>query len=203
MTSIKPQANKRSAQSHPSPEASKRPQSKARPTEKIFTSANVAIAVSVISIGFTAATYFDQSTANSAQIRVDQATASAFLRHNAERVSYYLGTPARFPRKGAPPLIIANRSLGPLRNMAFNLGSMFVGLPDIPPCSIETTGVMKLTYPKITPQALKGSVLTFTDATGNRWRLTGSGHLLEHAAPTPGESGWTPSANVQRANDCS
>jgi hypothetical protein len=51
-------------------------------------------------------------------------------------------------------------------------GYKFFNLPDLPPCSIETTTILdSLVAPKIGPLTRAGSDLTFTDANGHTWNL--------------------------------
>jgi hypothetical protein len=178
----------------------------------------VAILLSVISAGFAGPTYFNQSTANTAQIQAAQAAATASLERNAERVSYYLGP---IPRNGVPHLIIANRSLGTIREVGVyvprpvhcighcgSLGSaaLYTGVPDLPPCSIETTDVLtRVTASEYSPWDLQKSALTFTDSNGHRWDLLGSGRLIGHnVAPPLGQPRWvSASIKVSRASGCS
>ena len=167
----------------------------------------VAIAVSAVAAAFTGLMYFNQRSANTA-------SASAALEHDANRVAYYLGSSVR---SNLPPLLIANRSLGPVRGMTLYLpehlagcsancaekGYMYFTLPDLPPCSIETTTILdSVVSPKIGPLTLAGSDVAFTDAKGHTWTLTGSSQLLHQPSPKPGTQGWSASATVKRANDC-
>jgi hypothetical protein len=167
----------------------------------------VAIVVSAVAAAFTGLMYFNQRSANAA-------SANAALEHDANRMAYYLGSSVG---SSLPPLLIANRSLGPVRGMTIYLpehvqgcsakcaarGYMSFTLPDLPPCSIETTTILdSVVSPKIGPLTLAGSDLTFTDAEGHTWTLTGSGQLLHQPSPKPGTQGWSASATVKRANDC-
>lgn len=133
-------------------------------------------------------------------------------------MSYYLGP---IPRNGVPHLIIANRSLGAIRQMGIyvprpvhcighcgSLGSaaLYRSVPDLPPCSIETTDVLtQVTASEYSPRDLQKSALTFIDGNGHRWALLGSGRLIGRNVMAPiGQAAWSGGpVRVTRASDCS
>lgn len=158
----------------------------------------VAVLVSMVSVGFTGATYFDQSHTNAAQLWTDKASAQASLEHEADRVSYYVG-PASGSGKKA--LVVANRSLGPIRDILLWINALgrLALIPDLPPCSME---FMPLHRHTITAPHLSKSALLFIDGRGNFWRLESTGRLL-HISPFAREGSWSYPERLARANDCS
>ncbi len=171
-----------------------------------------------MSAGFTGATYLDQHAANEHQLQVDQAAAAAAERHDAEQVSYWLE--GSVPHTTAPEIVIENRSIGPIRDVILKFPQPvqgcstncqweafdYVGLPDIPPCSLGTTAaVADFIYPKIGSAGINGSFLSFTDPNGKSWVLYGgeSRPVEEAGYKAPVGFTWTPHTTFTPIVGCS
>jgi hypothetical protein len=141
--------------------------------------------ISLISVGFAGVAYFDQRSANEAQLQVDRAAANAAVRHYASQVTYWL---EGVPHSTTPDLVISNRSSGPIRGLMLKFPQPVQGcskhcqwkaydwytLPDIPPCSMATTTTFTaFKAPAVGSASLNGSILDFTDQNGNDWALLG------------------------------
>jgi hypothetical protein len=166
--------------------------------------------IALISVGFTAATYFDQHGAY-------EATSAATVRHDASQVSYWL---QGAPHSNTPDLVIDNRSGGPIRGITLKFPQPVQGcsancqwesfdyytLTDIPPCSMETTTPTRVFIsPAIGQAALNGSILDFTDQNGNSWALMGgAGKLVQLTGyKQPTGFSWGSGVTYKPAQDCS
>jgi hypothetical protein len=166
----------------------------------------ITVVIALVSVGFTAATYFHQQG-------IDDAAAAATVRHDASQVTYWI---QGAPNSSTPQLVIDNKSGGPIRGLTLQFPQSgqsggweafsYYSLPDIPPCSMETTSpTREFISPPIGQTALNGSILDFTDQNGNSWALKGGYGQLIALAGYKQQVGfsWGSGTTFKPAQDCS